>query len=634
MFDNAVAIENPSTGDFEEDIIHRHEETASSSNATICDIESSEDEVNDSEFKATTFAECLRHLDVAHVKKCRNYEYSDTLANPTFFLRSQYANGLTQNDQTPEQTPEKKEEKEAVKDTEKDKKNKSKKPTQKLPSLKERCSSWRWRLAIILSMGNFITMALREAMPIAIVCMAGPAEDEVYNTSTIVFVNVTAQIDNKTELITEERETEKEYEFSWDKNTRGLVLSANRYSGFFMPLIGGIISQKFGAKRFIFVVMTIAGISYILIPEMTRMHVYSLISLQFSVGLFTYGNKPAYQDVWSLWSPYLEKVSLASFSKAGANLGNTFSSLTYGFLCTIELDNGWPFIFYIFGSVCLLWCALWFFFVSNSPEEHKFISEEEKKYIIANRVGITGKKKPKTPWKSVLTSRPVWAIIITQTCQTWCGTTLSLFLPLYLNGVLEFSIGITGVIISVQFLFRFVGSLFWGFLSDVLLRKTPLSVTVIRKLVQIIGFVMSAILSSVVTFIPLEYREWAIVVLAFLLFFQSAAPSSSAIAPLDIAPRFAGIITGLFIVVGSSISILVPIVVSDLTFEGRREVEWRIIFSMLSGVYILGSFVYLVFGSSKLQHWATASEKKTMPVKKKTEKVGVDNIVFEIETVS
>lgn len=49
----------------------------------------------------------------------------------------------------------------------------------------------------------------------------------------------------------------------------------------------------------------------------------------------------------------------------------------------------WPGIFYISGGVGVLWCILWAIFGSNSPEECKRISEEEKHYIQSSLGQIT-----------------------------------------------------------------------------------------------------------------------------------------------------------------------------------------------------------------------------------------------------
>ena len=44
------------------------------------------------------------------------------------------------------------------------------------------------------------------------------------------------------------------------------------------------------------------------------------------------------------------------------------------------------------------------------------------------------------PWLSIMTSRPVWAMIIAHTCSNWGGYTLLTSLPMYMSEVLHYDI--------------------------------------------------------------------------------------------------------------------------------------------------------------------------------------------------
>ncbi|XP_050413673.2 probable small intestine urate exporter [Patella vulgata] len=505
-------------------------------------------------------------------------------------------------------------------------------PQPKLPTFKEKLFSWRWRISMILSLGNFATMNMRGAMAMAIVCMAGAGGEK--NTSSLPTSSNMTPYWNETRP----QGNLNEYEFDWDRSIRGTILSATMYCGFFAPFLGGLLSQKFGARLVVGIAMMAAGISCLLIPEMTRLHVYALVTLRFFLGVFTVSNIAAFQDIWSQWAPQLERVTLVSFSISGVNFANMFSSLVSGFLCTIPYDNGWPFVFYLFGGTTVLWSILWMVFVYNTPEEHPFISEAEKQYIKENRTGMGNKKKVSPPWCKLLTSRAVWAFVFVQTCNMWCAVTLFLYLPVYLNSILGFPIDVTGLLLSIPFMCRFFGSLFWGYISDLLLRKTKLGVTKIRKIIQTIGFTTSATTAGLLTFIPEDYRTVAIAVIAILMFFQSASMASSAIIPLDIAPRYAGIITGGFVVMGSVLGILAPMVTSMLIYGGTREVEWRIVFFILAGFYTTGMLTFNIMGSAELQSWADEKSNQEIGDEDVEDKDvngdGLDNMAFEIDIPS
>jgi MFS family permease len=50
-------------------------------------------------------------------------------------------------------------------------------------------------------------------------------------------------------------------------------------------------------------------------------------------------------------------------------------------LCEHGFAGGWPSIFYILGSIGVIWTILWIIFASDSPETNRFISNKEKVYI-------------------------------------------------------------------------------------------------------------------------------------------------------------------------------------------------------------------------------------------------------------
>lgn len=47
---------------------------------------------------------------------------------------------------------------------------------------------------------------------------------------------------------------------------------------------------------------------------------------------------------------------------------------------------GWPSVFYIFGSLGLVWSVFWQRSASSSPHDDELISEKERKYVTDNTV--------------------------------------------------------------------------------------------------------------------------------------------------------------------------------------------------------------------------------------------------------
>lgn len=95
---------------------------------------------------------------------------------------------------------------------------------------------------------------------------------------------------------------------------------------------------------------------------------------------------PAMYSFWPRWAPPGERGKLLGITNSGTEVGAIFGLLIGGILCTNGFDGGWPSIFYVFGLVGLVWCSLWFFLVTDSPAEHKFISKIEKEYLLETTV--------------------------------------------------------------------------------------------------------------------------------------------------------------------------------------------------------------------------------------------------------
>lgn len=62
----------------------------------------------------------------------------------------------------------------------------------------------------------------------------------------------------------------------------------------------------------------------------------------------------------------------------GGTLGTV---ITWPLLGAIIEQWNWSWALFIPGGVCIAWCVMWYALVSDTPEEHPRISEEEKKYI-------------------------------------------------------------------------------------------------------------------------------------------------------------------------------------------------------------------------------------------------------------
>lgn len=68
-----------------------------------------------------------------------------------------------------------------------------------------------------------------------------------------------------------------------------------------------------------------------------------------------------------------------TFVYAGHQFGTLIALPISGFLAGSSV--GWPSVFYLWGTVTIVWSIWWFFFGADSPATHPNISLEEREYI-------------------------------------------------------------------------------------------------------------------------------------------------------------------------------------------------------------------------------------------------------------
>lgn len=87
---------------------------------------------------------------------------------------------------------------------------------------------------------------------------------------------------------------------------------------------------------------------------------------------------PAAQSLISRWAPPAEKGKFSA-----ALMGNTLGTVVTWPLLGVIIENmGWIWAFFTPGAIAILWAIIWWFTVADSPQEHWWISDEEKNYII------------------------------------------------------------------------------------------------------------------------------------------------------------------------------------------------------------------------------------------------------------
>lgn len=128
------------------------------------------------------------------------------------------------------------------------------------------------------------------------------------------------------------------------------------------------------------------------------------------------------------------------------------------------------------------------FFCSKDPESNRFITEKEKNYL-RKEIGVLERdvNLPSTPFKCILTSISVWAIIISQTGIDFSFYIMTTDLPKYFSDVMRIDVERNGLYSSLPQVLNFFSAMGFGLISDICINKEYLSVKNTRRIFTTTG---------------------------------------------------------------------------------------------------------------------------------------------------
>lgn len=93
---------------------------------------------------------------------------------------------------------------------------------------------------------------------------------------------------------------------------------------------------------------------------------------------------------------------------------------------------------------------------------------------------------------------------------------------------------------------------------------------------------------------------------------------------LDIAPQHASVLMGISNTFGTIPGIVSPLLTGYLVVEQTTE-EWKIVFFISAGIYLLGCLIYWFWASGEIQEWAKFSNQAETTRNSQPYKVGYVN---------
>jgi sugar phosphate permease len=347
-------------------------------------------------------------------------------------------------------------------------------------------------------------------------------------------------------------------EFGLSKTELGLVFSAFAYPYAIFQVIGGMVGDKFGARRTLF----FCGLIWAAATILTGL-VGGLLSLFLARLLLGFGEGatfPVATRAMQNWTPAGKRGFAQGITHSFARLGNAITPPALAFLISL---TSWREAFYVLGMVSLIWVGVWFWYFRDNPKEHHGITKNDLQKLPPYQ-GIGDGVKRQTPWK-LLTLRML-PVSVTYFCYAWTLWLLLNWLPSFFKEGYQLDLSKSATSAFFVFFAGFVGDTIGGTVSDGILKATG-NLKLARLSVIVFGMLGAASCLLGVMLGPKDLLSITLFLSGGFFFLELVIGPIWSI-PMDIAPQYSGTASGLMNTGSAIAAIVSPIAfgaIVDLT---------------------------------------------------------------------
>ncbi|KAM7343118.1 putative inorganic phosphate cotransporter isoform 2-T3 [Cochliomyia hominivorax] len=388
----------------------------------------------------------------------------------------------------------------------------------------------------------------------------------------------------------------------WDSSTKSLILSSFFWGYVVAQLPSSMLAKRFGGKKVFGWATVIASLITVFHPLAIKNADWELLCfLRVLVGFAQGVVYPCVHTILAKWAPLPERGVLSTVVYSGVQFGTALILALSGDI--FDSSMGWPGIFYITGGIGILWSVVFLIFGYDSPRDAKIISMEERKYIEA----LTGSNHESgsmpVPWKSILTSLPFYGLIAAHSGFTWGFYTLLTEIPTYMDKILHLEVKSSALLSALPYFVMWLLCLVVSPLSDMLINRKVISITAARKIFNSVGQWIPMACLIGLGYMTEDKKTFAIVLLTIAVGLNAASICGFLVNHMDLSPNFAGLMMGITNCIANISSLCAPLVVGAIVNDEENPNEWRIVFFIAAGVYLIGNGLFVIFGKATVQPW-------------------------------
>jgi len=310
---------------------------------------------------------------------------------------------------------------------------------------------------------------------------------------------------------------------------------------------------------------------------------WSLFTMRLLFGMGEAGAIPNSACTVSRWFPATQRGRAMGGVCIGHALG---AALTPPLVFWLISHQGWRLPFIEFGLLGVVWCAAWYWWFRDTPEEHAAVNATEVR-LICEGGDARRDRSHAIPWKTFLRSRNIFFL-----CAMYFAYGYSLYfyitwLPTYLLQARGFTMTSAGLFSALPWVFGAVAFLCGGTLTDYLATRTG-NKKIARCGVGVFGLTMSAVMLVLVALTANAVA--AALFIALALFFQFLTTPSVWATCMDIGGHRAGVVSGTTNTFGNLAGTLAPIVFGYIL---QTLNSWTLGFYVAAGFLLVGVVMWL-----------------------------------------
>uniref|UniRef100_A0A0K0EQ67 MFS domain-containing protein n=1 Tax=Strongyloides stercoralis TaxID=6248 RepID=A0A0K0EQ67_STRER len=361
-----------------------------------------------------------------------------------------------------------------------------------------------------------------------------------------------------------------------------------------IPVVYAI--HNFGALAIFSLLLILSSIATILMSFVAKIDVLYMVPARIIQGLAMASVMPMMGVVSANWAPLKE---IGNFITLLSSSGQFSQLLTMPMAAHLCVERGWDSVFHAHGFISLSLVILFIIFFRESPRKHPLVGRDERDYI------TEGSKKPNKkdrtiPYRKIFKCKAIWGIWISFLASSFGFQVFLQFMPTYLNKVLHVPIHKTGFNAIIPAICQLIVKLIVGILSD--------KITFLSERSKLQLFNTIAMVGCAGFLLPLGFLHDSQSSLALFLF-TSAISCLGLIAvgamksATLVARSFTHFVMAIIQLVNCIGMLLIPVLVSYFAPNNTIE-EWRIVFTIIFIILIIGNGIFVSICSATPESWA------------------------------